>query len=111
MTDEAFGDALVTTLSVKSVNLLFSMKRTVKVGDEFRSFEASEGWTFKHESYDVIPPQSARKIAHVYGPMLIKNVVLALHVGGVLPVADAEEIISRVRRIYRGVSGDSTGDH
>lgn len=104
---------LVTTLGVKSVNLSFSMKRTIKVDDEYRSFEAMESWTFRHDVYDVIPPEAAKLVTLVHGPRLIKNVVMGLHVGGVLPMAEAKEIVERTTKLYTqliGVPRDPAGD-
>lgn len=92
---------LAASFEVRSVNLMMSAKRTIKVGDEYRSFESSVSWTLKHPNLDLVSPEVAKAVAHRFTPQLIRKVYTDLVIGGVMTLAEAKEAIEKAELSYK----------
>lgn len=92
---------LATSFEVRRVNLMMSAKRTIKVGDEFRSYESSVAWTLAHPTLEAVSPEVAKAVGLVFAPMLVRKVITDLVVGGVMTSGEAKDAIQRAESSYK----------
>lgn len=87
-------------MRVRSLVLGFSAKRTIRVGEEFRTFEAHETWTLDHPSgYPLSIPQAQHTSAY-FAPKIVAKVLFGLYAGGVISQEGMREGIKEATRLY-----------
>jgi len=88
---------------VTKVNITFSAKRTIRIAEDFYSFDSGQSWTL--ENGDVgFSDVEAHKIVLEHSPILMKKVMFDLMVAGVLPRDKFLKFKERVTKAYGGKS-------
>jgi hypothetical protein len=97
--------ARAESLSVRNVTVQVSAKRTVKVGDDFRSFESSMTVTFHDPKGEPISMDAAQLAAILQTPNLLTKVYTDLWIGGVMSKEETVQKMREAKELYPRLAG------